>query len=388
MARSRAAATGQPLITRKRLGAVGAVVAVVVVGVVVVDARRSGRLEPSPTCVEVEPGGTRFRSPPSPDGEAPDSSEPSAAAEPNRARPAFRPAAAEPVYCQDFADPFVLRTAATVGSRVFTYATNTTDDLVPVLSSGSVLRSEHIEGALPELPDWSQPGAVWAPAVLERDDGDLVLYYTTTHRESGRQCISRAEAADPLGPFVDRSTGPMVCPLELGGAIDPSPFVTADGTAHLLWKNDGNCCDIPTRIWTQPLSDDRLAVTGQPRELIGADQPWEGGLVEGPSMVEHDGAYFLFYSANAWDTPYYAIGYARCEAPNGPCAKPGDQPWLAGSDDAQGPGGQEFFRDGDDQLQMVFHAWAGKVGYDAGGYRSLFTTSIDFAGGRPIVPEP
>lgn len=362
-----------------------AVVAIVAVVVVVVDARRSGRLEPSPTCEDVEPGGTRFRSP------LPPGTEPAEPAPPGEdspgVDPAFRPADAEPVYCEDFADPFVLSTGAAVGTRIFAYATNTSDSVLPVLSTGSLLRSEEIDDALAELPSWSEPGAVWAPSVLERDDGGLVLYYTTTHRESGLQCISRAVADDPLGPFVDRSTGPIVCPADLGGAIDPSPFVTDDGTAYLLWKNDGNCCDILTRIWIQRLSDDREEVTGEPSELIAADQRWEGGVVEGPSMVEHDGRFHLFYSANAWDTAAYAIGHARCEAPAGPCTKSGTTPWLASSEGVQGPGGQELFDSGGDELQMVFHAWPGEVGYDAGGFRSLFTTGIDFVDGDPVVVE-
>ena len=34
-----------------------------------------------------------------------------------------------------------------------------------------------------------------------------------------------------------------------------------------------------------------------------------------------DGQIILFYSANAWATADYAIGYATCEAPTGPCTK-------------------------------------------------------------------
>ncbi len=369
-----------------------AVVAVVVAVVVVfvVDARRSGRLERSETCGDVEPGGTRFRAGPSAGTATPDADpdDPSAGAAGAGPEPAFRPATAEPVFCQDFADPFVLVADTALGSRVFAYATNTAVDVVPVLSSGSLLRGEQVDDALPELPAWSEPGAVWAPAVLARDDGTLVLYYTTTHRESGRQCISVATADDPLGPFRDRSDAPLVCPVDLGGAIDASPVVGPDGDAYLLWKNDGNCCDVPTRIWSQRLADDRTSLVGEAHELIGADQDWEGGLVEAPSMVEHDGVFHLFYSANDWESPRYAVGHARCDAPVGPCTKTSDQPWLAGTDDARGPGGQEVFRDGDGQLQMVFHAWPGEVGYAAGGYRSLFTVPIDLTDADTPVPAP
>ncbi|MEZ5269512.1 MAG: hypothetical protein R2789_13435 [Microthrixaceae bacterium] len=36
----------------------------------------------------------------------------------------------------------------------------------------------------------------------------------------------------------------FVCQRDLGRTIDASPFVDEDGTKWLLYKNDGNCCDI------------------------------------------------------------------------------------------------------------------------------------------------
>jgi len=54
------------------------------------------------------------------------------------------------------------------------------------------------------------------------------------YRTAERQCISRAVSDNPAGPFVDERSEPLVCQLELGGSIDPSPFVDADGTPYLL----------------------------------------------------------------------------------------------------------------------------------------------------------
>lgn len=364
------------------VAAVAGVVVLVAVALLVVEVRRSERLQPSATCEEGPEalGDLRFRSPPPEHERAAPADRAGGAGD---ARPAFRVSTAEPIYCADFADPFVLRSGAAIGSRLFVYATNTPDALVPVLASGSVLRGEEVGDALQALPAWAEPGAVWAPAVLARPDGTLVMYYTTTHRESGRQCISVAVGDDPMGPFVDRSSAPLICPIDLGGAIDPSPFVADDDTVHLLWKNDGNCCGVPSRIWSQPLVDDGTSVAGPAVELIGADQPWEGGVVEAPSMVRDDDVHLLFYSANAWDSADYAIGYARCDGPAGPCTKPDDQPWLSSSEDAAGPGGQELFTGPDGGLQMVFHAWPDEVGYESGGRRSLFTVAVEVHKGQP-----
>ena len=346
--------------------------------------RGSGELRRSPTCDDVEPERTRLRSvlPPG----APEAPPETPAQDQEEVVAAFRPADAQTVYCKDLADPYVHGVDRVIGRRLFVYGTQTADANLPVLTSGSGLRSEELGDALPQLPAWSTPGGVWAPGV-HLTGGRHVLYYTTTDAASGLQCISVATADDPSGPFVDRSTQPLVCPVDLGGAIDPSPFVDTDGTAYLLWKNDGNCCGVPTRIFSQALSDDGLTLTGPPVELLASDQPWEGAVIEAPAMVEHEGSYYLFYSGNAWNTADYAIGYATCAAVQSPCDKPLDRPWLASSEGVAGPGGLELFRTGDDELRAVFHGWAGPVGYDDGGVRSLFTVGVGFVAGSPVTAE-
>jgi beta-xylosidase len=279
------------------------------------------------------------------------------------------------VYCSDLADPYVLR----VDDSYAAYSTQTEDFQIPVLTSGGLLsaRGDRSE-ALARLPAWATWGRVWAPAVLARPGG-FVLYYTTTAQNPDRQCISRAVSAEPT-EFVDDSTDPLVCPAH-GGAIDPSPVVAPDGRAYLLWKNYGGTDGIVAR----ELSADGLSFVGPTQVLVDADQAWEGGLVEGPTMAPApDGHYYLFYSANDWTTANYAVGYAVCDSPLGPCTKaPG--PWLASTDKAQGPGGQEVFTDEDGQFWLVLHAWVGgKVGYP-GGARNLFVLQLDFVNGVPVA---
>ena len=279
------------------------------------------------------------------------------------------------VYCSDFADPFVLR----VGDSYYAYSTNTEDYRIPVLTSSGLFGTARRQDALAQLPGWSSPGKVWAPAVLQRPDG-FVLYYATPDSRPERECLSVATADRPTGPFVDNSTGPFACP-EDGGAIDPSPFVDVDGRTYLLWKSYGG----PDGIVARELAPDGLSFVGETHELIDADQGWEGGLVEAPSMVAHEGRYYLFYSANDWATAAYGVGYAVCDSPLGPCTKPGAGPWLGSTDKAQGPGGAEVFTDEQGRLWMVLHAWVGgKVGYPDGA-RNLFVVPLDFVNGVPAA---
>lgn len=360
------------------------VAALLVVGAVAVGAfalTRDDGLPRSETCEEVAPGEGQGRSgAPGAQGEAPS---PAAGA---GASAAFAPAESDAVYCDDLADPFVLAVDRPVGQRLFTFGTGTPDENIPVLVSAGLVRSEEVLDALPVLPAWASDGNVWAPAVLQRD-GTFVLYYTVTDRASGRQCISVATSSSPEGPYADESTAPLVCPVDRGGAIDPSPFVDDDGRAWLLWKVDGNCCGSPVSIQVQELDDAGTALVAPPVELLAPAQPWEAGLIEAPTMVRAaDGGLHLFYSANDWRTAAYAVGHATCEAVTGPCTRSSDGPWLATAGEAAGPGGQDVFADEDGDLHLVFHAWPpDRVGYDAGGYRRLFGVDLRFDGGVPVA---
>lgn len=286
-----------------------------------------------------------------------------------------------PVFAGDYADPFVLAQ----GETLYLYTTNTEDENVPVLASAAGAIGAPLGDALPDLPGWTEPGRVWAPSVLELDEG-YVLYFTSEDTASGLQCVGAAASDDPRGPFVDTSDGPLVCQRDLGGTIDASPFLDPDGNAWLLYKNDGNCCDLLTRIWSQRLSPDGLSVEGDPASLVETSEDWEGPLVEGPSMVPAaDGGHWLFYSANWWDSADYAVGAARCASPTGPCTKV-DGPWLATHADVSGPGGSEAFVDARGTRWMIYHAWVGdQVGYDEGGGRALFALPLDVSGDLPVA---
>lgn len=143
-------------------------------------------------------------------------------------------------------------------------------------------------------------------------------------------------------------------------------------------------------IYAQHLSPDGRSLRGEPVRLITRDQVWEEPLIENPSMVHHDGKYYLIYSANWWESEHYAVGYAVCDTPLGPCRKPLDQPILQANTREAGPGGAAFFQDHAGALWLAYHAWtAPDVGY-ARGQRSLHLARVNFENGRPVIyrPEP
>ena len=286
----------------------------------------------------------------------------------------------EPVFAGDFPDPFVLP----VDGAYYAYATQGSYGNVQLLR-GTDLSTWELQplGAMPEIPEWAAPYSVWAPAVVEHD-GRFVMYYSVTEAASALHCVSVATSDDPEGPFTDVRPEPLVCPREMGGAIDPSPVVDREGRPWLLWKSDGVAVGAPSAIYAQPMTDDRLELAGDPVLLIGTDQPWEAPHVEAPSMIDAGDHYVLVYSGNWWNTAEYGVGAAICATVAGPCTKPLDGPILTGRADAAGPGGAELFRDADGAPWVAYHAWLGGVaGYP--GRRALWIEPVDLSGEVPAL---
>jgi beta-xylosidase len=290
-------------------------------------------------------------------------------------------------YPQDFPDPFVFRAGA------FWYAMSTQRGLakVPVIRSTDLVHWEDRGDALPALPRWSHFGAVWAPSVLAAGAAGFVLYYATPDEASGLQCISYAVSALPDGPYVDTSSGPLVCQTDRGGSIDPSPFRDADGRPWLVWKSEGTLDGEPTRIWSQPLSEDGRGLFGQPTELLSTAQAWEQPIVEAPSMARIGGTFHLFYSGNRWETSAYGVGHARCDGPAGPCHRTAPSPVLAAHPSEAGAGSGEVFFDVDGSPKLAYHAWdPSAVGYPGGLRRlrigAVRVTPDGAAAVDPLVP--
>lgn len=302
------------------------------------------------------------------------------------------PTYANPVFAADFPDPFVLRGP----DRYYAYATNAAGKNVRTLSSTDLATWTDLPDSLPTLGSWAKANAslTWAPSVLQRGS-QYVLYYTARDVASGFQCIGRAIAQNPAGPFTDETSAPFICQVTapaLCGSIDASPFVDTNGDAYLLWKSDENAaaCNDDARLWTQRLGVDGISLLGSPTELLVRDRNWEHPLIEGPSMLKVGSDYFLFYSANWYESANYGVGYATCSTPFGPCVKhTQDGPFVGSSGETLGPGGQEFFTDMKGRTWMAYHAWSSPlVGYDQGGARSLRIDPIDFVNGIPKLHGP
>ncbi len=291
-----------------------------------------------------------------------------------------------PVLRSDFPDPFILRE----GDMYYGYATNASGKNVQAARSPDLVHWELLPDALPALPVWAKPGGgfVWAPEVIKIGDR-YVLYYVARDRASNRQCIGVATGEEPRR-FRDDHDRPLICQTSEGGSIDPSPFRDGDHL-YLYWKNDGNCCGYTTYIYVQELAPDGQSLLGQPIRLLQNDQRWEGAIIEAPTMWKQEGKYYLFFSGNLYSTPDYAVGYATCQSPTGPCQDAPENPILKSSLEKPpviGPGHQAIILDKDGETWMVYHAWEVSSAGVKTSRRLMWIDRLTWEGGKPHVHGP
>jgi len=191
----------------------------------------------------------------------------------------------------------------------------------------------------PRIFSSEEPG-VWAPDVFyNKADQTFYLYYTM----SGRIGVATAERPD--GKFRDRGT-------LIENAIDAHMFKDQDGQYYLYYVQYPGF-----RIHVQPMASP-LQKKAAPVRLIQATDPWEmqqAALTEAPWMLQHNGFYYLLYSASGADSQDYAIGYATAKNPLGPFTKYEGNPIIKKGQGIFGPGHCSVTRTPDGQLWMVYH---------------------------------
>jgi hypothetical protein len=302
-----------------------------------------------------------------------------------------------PVYDFDAPDPAIVRDGSVY--YAFTTGTDRGNNLQALVdTSGSPLSGWNTytgttsgSTALPFPPAWETPSTQTSPGVFHWN-GKWMMYYDAASNgqpgDTGSNCLSvaTADALTPGNPvFTDNSTHPLLCQPNLGGAIDPSPFVDpATGNAYLLWKSNDGGSTGPARLWSQQLSADGMTLVGSPTQLLiqnGFQFPWET-TVENPDMAEVGGTYFLLFSAGTYDSTGYSEAFATCAGPVGPCTQSQAEPFLTSYGSAAGPGGGSFFKDASGNWLLAYAAWLpGCTAYvdpSCVGARRMFVAPIEF----------
>jgi xylan 1,4-beta-xylosidase len=208
-----------------------------------------------------------------------------------------------PILPGDYADPSVVH----VGSEYWAAATSSEwAPQFPLLKSTDLLHWEQVGNIFQTPPEWSD-AHYWAPDLVVDKGRSFVLY--TAQKKGGPLCVGVATAPQVAGPYTDR--GPLVCQED--GSIDGGMIRDENDKLFLIWKEDGNSRGLPTPIWAQPMTEDGTQLTGEPKQILVNDVPWEGQLIEGPNIIKRNGWFYAFYAGSGCcgRECNYGVGVAR-----------------------------------------------------------------------------
>ncbi len=189
----------------------------------------------------------------------------------------------------------------------------------------------------------------WAPQVFLYNRKFYMAYVANEN-------IAIAESKSPLGPFTQKIKQPLAAKVK---QIDPFVFIDDNGKKYLyhVRLSNGN------KLFVAEMSDDFSAIKPETlRECITATDAWENTahtswpVTEGPSVLKHKNLYYLFYTANDFRNPDYAVGYAVSYHPNGPWKKYAGNPVISRNNIRKnGTGHGDFIKDNHRNMFYVFH---------------------------------
>jgi hypothetical protein len=307
-----------------------------------------------------------------------------------------------PAFDGDAPDPDVIESAGTY--YAFTTGTALGNHLQALVDTSgsptagwrSYTAQSYGSSALPQPPTWEQVNTQTSPGVFSFDN-QWVMFYDAAQAghagDTGFNCLSVATAAT-ISPtdaaFTDNSAAPLLCQSNLGGAIDPSPFIDpATGSPWLVWKSNDGGSSQPAGIWTEELdgSGTGFLAGSHPTQIFYNNTvayPWEA-TVEDPSMLVVGGSFYLLFSGGIYTASAYSEGYAVCASPTSPCTQVDPNPIISSYGSVAGPGGGSWFEDSSGGYWIAYGGWsAGCTDYGCGGARRLFVTPVNL-GAPPLL---
>ncbi len=224
----------------------------------------------------------------------------------------------------------------------------------------------------------------WAPQIIKLDDGSYKLAYTANEQ------VAIAEAPRLTTLFTQKNIRPVD-----GSAGNIDPFLLYDNGKWYLYHvrfNNGNF------IWVGEYDmENGNIVEGTLSQCLNNDRPWENTdaypsvpIMEGPTVIKLDGMYYLFYSANHFMSPDYAVGYAVAPSPTGPWTKCDASPIINTKIVGErGSGHGDVFFDNDGNMRYVYHVHNSDEKANPRRTR-IITLNVDKSKGHPytITADP
>jgi arabinan endo-1,5-alpha-L-arabinosidase len=249
------------------------------------------------------------------------------------------------------------------------------------------------------VPQWAEealgfkPLNIWAPSISRRG-GAFSLYYCLSSFGNNTSAIGLMTntSFDPLKPgegWQDRGLVLMSGIRDDFNAIDPFRVDTSDGRAYLVFGS----------FWSGIKLSELNPETGK---LLSENAPLvalasrQGGAIEAPSILEHDGKFYLFVSFDQCCkgvASTYNIRVGRADRVEGPYRDRDGKEMLEGGGSLMlattgrfiGPGGQEAAKTSRGDW-LAFHYYDGD---DAGAAKLQFSPLYWTADGWPeLGPLP
>jgi beta-xylosidase len=290
----------------------------------------------------------------------------------------------------DIGDPYVM----TYEGIYYMYCTSaedgfyvwTSDDMVNWEKAGQALstKTAGIFGT----------NRLWAPEVIAYQ-GRFYMTYSAGSDEDRVLKLCLAVSDDPLGPFENYQSPWYDHPIS---HIDAHIFVEGEAAyAYFVRDCSDNIIDGrgTSQIFVARLSEDLKTFASEPKLILSPSQKWEYRSKneqlwnEGPYVLKHKDLYYMTYSANVYNSSYYAVGYAYARSPLGPWVKAEENPILE-ADRAKGisgPGHNSFAYSPDGkELFMIYHAHTNPK--RPSGDRAVYIDRVRFEGEAMVIDGP
>lgn len=153
--------------------------------------------------------------------------------------------------------------------------------------------------------------AMWAPAVLRKDNKYYLFFGANDVHEGEIGGIGVAVADRPEGPFKDLLGKPLINEIVNGAQpIDQFVFQDKDGSYYMYYGGWRHCNMVK-------LNDDFTGLVPFDDGEIYKEVTPEG-YVEGPFMFIKNDKYYFMWSEGGWTGPDYSVAYAIADSPFGP----------------------------------------------------------------------
>jgi hypothetical protein len=162
----------------------------------------------------------------------------------------------------------------------------------------------------------------WAPQIF-KDNAQYYLTYTASEH------VAIASSPTLNGKYTQNTIGSIDPDVK---NIDSYLFKDEDGKYYLYHVrfNNGNYIWVAEFNMTTGRIDKRTL-----KQCLTKTQSWEATpayvsnpIMEGPTVIKKEGLYYLFYSANHFQSIDYAVGYATATSPMGPWTKNPNNPII------------------------------------------------------------